>query len=149
MIRPGTCNSASRSIAQSQADSTRIAADTLRARLQLEKELRDAAIHREWELSLGQRNGPVKAAHLICELHARLAIVGLVRESDFELPINQTEFGECLGLTVVHTNRVLRNLRERGLAEMKARQVVIHDMAGLKALAEFDPVYLYLDRTPR
>jgi CRP-like cAMP-binding protein len=104
----------------------------------------DAAIHREWELSLGQRNGPTKAAHLICEIHARLQIVGLAREQDFELPINQTEFGECLGLTVVHTNRVLKELRERGLAHFKNGVVTIHDMDRLKAFAEFDPTYLYL-----
>lgn len=104
----------------------------------------DAAIHREWELSLGQRTGAVRAAHLICELHTRLQIVGLVREHDFELPINQTELGECLGLTVVHTNRVLKELRERGLAHFKKAVVTIHDMDRLKAFAEFDPTYLYL-----
>jgi CRP-like cAMP-binding protein len=109
----------------------------------------DAAIHREWELSLGQRTGPSKAAHLICELHSRLEIVGLVGENHFELPINQTELGECLGLTVVHTNRVLKELRERGLAHFKNGTVTIHDMARLKAFAEFDPTYLYLASNPR
>ncbi len=109
----------------------------------------DAAIHREWELSLGQRTGAVRAAHLICELHARLEIVGLVRESDFELPINQTELGECLGLTVVHTNRVLRELRERGLARFKNGVVAIDDIDRLKAFAEFDSAYLYIANYPR
>jgi CRP-like cAMP-binding protein len=109
----------------------------------------DAAIHREWEVCLGQRSGVERVAHLFCELFTRMSGVGLVEGQSFELPMSQAELGECLGLTPVHTNRVLRNLRERGLAEMKARQVVIQDMAGLKALAEFDPVYLYLDRTPR
>jgi CRP-like cAMP-binding protein len=109
----------------------------------------DAAIHREWELSLGQRTGPAKAAHLICELYTRLEIVGLVRERDFELPLNQTELGECLGLTVVHTNRVLRELRERGLVQFKGGTVTIHDMDKLKAFAEFDPTYLYLASQPR
>lgn len=109
----------------------------------------DAAIHREWEVSLGQRSGVERIAHLFCELHTRMAVVGLADGEVFDLPMSQAELGECLGLTPVHTNRVLRSLRERGLAEMKARQVVIHDMAGLKALAEFDTVYLYLDKTPR
>lgn len=109
----------------------------------------DAAIHREWEVSLGQRSGVERVAHLFCELFTRMSVVGLVEGHSYDLPMSQAELGECLGLTPVHTNRVLRNLRERGLAEMKARQVHIHDMAGLKALAEFDPVYLYLDRTPR
>lgn len=109
----------------------------------------DAAIHREWEVCLGQRSGVERVAHLFCEMYTRMSVVGLVEGNVYDLPMSQSELGECLGLTPVHTNRVLRNLRERGLAEMKARQVIIHDMAGLKALAEFDPVYLYLDRTPR
>lgn len=109
----------------------------------------DASIHREWEVSLGQRSGVERVAHLFCELFVRLEGVGLVNGHGYDLPMSQAELGECLGLTPVHTNRVLRGLRERGLAEMKNRQVIIHDMAGLKALAEFDPVYLYLDRTPR
>lgn len=109
----------------------------------------DAAIHREWELSLGQRSGPARAAHLICELYTRLEIVKLIDGSEFRLPINQTELGECLGLTVVHTNRVLKELRERGLAQFRNGVVTIHDIERLKAFAEFDPTYLYLASQPR
>ena len=105
----------------------------------------DAARHREWELSLGQRSGVARAAHLLCELHTRFATVGMVSGGDFDLPLNQTELGECLGLTVVHTNRVLRDLRERGLVEFIRGHVSIKDLPGLKAIAEFDPAYLYLD----
>jgi CRP-like cAMP-binding protein len=109
----------------------------------------DAAMHREWELSLGQRAGAEKAAHLLCELYTRLEIVGLTREWVYDLPINQTELGECLGLTVVHTNRVLRELRERGFADFARGSVAIRDIDGLKAFAEFDPTYLYLGMSPR
>ena len=109
----------------------------------------DAAMHREWELSLGQRMGAERAAHLICEIHARLQIVELVRGNEFDLPLNQAEVGECLGLTVVHTNRVLRELRERNLAHFSRGRVRIEDLAALKAFAEFDPTYLYLGRTAR
>jgi CRP-like cAMP-binding protein len=109
----------------------------------------DAAIHREWELSLGQRSGAARAAHLFCEIHTRLAIVGRVQDHGFALPMNQTELSECIGLTVVHTNRVLRELRERGMVEFVRGQVVIRNMAALKTFAEFDPGYLYLESTPR
>jgi CRP-like cAMP-binding protein len=109
----------------------------------------DAAIHREWELSLGRRTGTVRAAHLFCEIHARLEIVGRLEGTGFALPINQAELGECLGLTVVHTNRVLRELRERGLATFAHGQVVIHDLEELKRFADFDPMYLYLESAPR
>jgi CRP-like cAMP-binding protein len=109
----------------------------------------DAAIHREWELSLGQRAAVVHAAHLLCELHMRLEFVGLTSGLEFDLPINQTEFGECMGLTVVHTNRVLRELRERELVDFARGRVTIRNLDGLKNLAEFDPGYLYPDKEPR
>lgn len=109
----------------------------------------DAAIHREWELSLGQRTGVSRLAHLLCELYQRLRIVGEVKGESFAFPVNQTELGECLGLTPVHTNRVLRELRERGLAVFRNGHVAIKDLRGLEALAEFDAGYLYLDAMPR
>ncbi len=109
----------------------------------------DAAIHREWELSLGQRTGAARAAHLFCELHARLEIVGLARGTTFDLPMNQTELGESLGLTVVHTNRVLRELRQRELATFSKGVVTILDLPAIKNFAEFDPAYLYVTAEPR
>lgn len=109
----------------------------------------DAAIHREWELSLGQRTGVARAAHLLCELYHRLRIVGNVEGQTFSFPVNQTELGECLGLTPVHTNRVLRELRERRLVTFRNGLVEIEDLHGLETLAEFEPSYLYLDSTPR
>jgi hypothetical protein len=87
-------------------------------------------------------------AHLFCELHTRLAVVGLTDGDSFGLPLNQTELGECLGLTAVHVNRTLQLLREQGLCDLRDHRVVIHDLAKLKALAEFDPAYLYLGPHP-
>lgn len=109
----------------------------------------DAAIHREWELSLGQRTGAAGAAHLFCEIYERLRIVDRAQENAFSFPLNQSELGECLGLTVVHTNRVLRELRQRGLVDFARKRVTILDYEALKAFAEFDPTYLYLVSTPR
>ncbi|GAA4028914.1 hypothetical protein GCM10022281_05010 [Sphingomonas rosea] len=106
----------------------------------------DAAIHREWELSLGKRRAIVRMAHMYCELNARLQIVGLSDGRQFRLPLNQAELGECLGTTVVHTNRTLRQLRECGLCDHRGDIVTIHDLAKLSALAEFDPAYLYLEK---
>jgi CRP-like cAMP-binding protein len=108
----------------------------------------DAAMHREWELSLGRRVGAARAAQLFCEMYTRYQIIGRTDGPTFALPINQSELGECLGLTVVHTNRVLRELRERGLVDFARGQVTIRDLEGLKAFAEFDPAYLYLDPIP-
>jgi CRP-like cAMP-binding protein len=108
----------------------------------------DAAIHREWEVSLGRRSAIQRAAHLFCELHVRLGAVGLADALEYRLAISQAELAECLGLTPVHVNRVLRELRERGLVEFRNGRVMFHDLPGLKRLAEFDPGYLYLDRMP-
>ena len=109
----------------------------------------DAAIHREWVLSLGRRSALGRVAHLFCELRVRLEIVGLADESGYALPLTQTDVAECLGLTPVHVNRVLKELRESGLVEFRGRRVSITDLAGLERAAEFDSAYLYVDRLPR
>lgn len=106
----------------------------------------DAAIQRELALSLGQRSAISRMAHLFCELYVRLDVVGRTRESGYEFPLTQRELSECLGLTVVHANRTLQELRRRGLVELENRQLRIRDRRGLEGLAEFDPSYLYLDK---
>ena len=106
----------------------------------------DAAIHRELALSLGQRSAISRMANLFCELHARLELIGRVSGNSYELPLTQRELSECLGLTVVHANRTLQELRRRGLVEFENRKMRILDRAGLEGVAEFDASYLYLDR---
>ena len=106
----------------------------------------DAAIHRECALSLGQRSAISRMAHLFCELHSRLSVVGKTSGNSYDLPLTQRELSECLGLTVVHANRTIQELRRRGLIEVEQRQVTILDRKRLEALAEFDPSYLYLDK---
>ena len=106
----------------------------------------DAAIQRELALSLGQRSAISRMAHLFCELYVRLEVVGKVSEGGYEFPLTQRELSECLGLTVVHANRTLQELRRRGLIELGNRQLTIRDRRGLEGIAEFDPSYLYLDR---
>ena len=106
----------------------------------------DAAITREMALSLGQRSAISRMAHLFCELHTRLAIIGRTDGDTFEFPLTQRELGECLGLTVVHVNRTLQELRRRGLVQAENRHVTITDRRGLEDVAEFDPTYLQLHR---
>lgn len=109
----------------------------------------DAAIHREWEVSLGRRRATSRMAHLFCELHVRLGIVDLVKDDGFALPLTQDSLADCLGLTAVHVNRTLKELRERELVEFKSGRVTIRNLSGLQELAEFDPAYLYLERFAR
>ena len=105
----------------------------------------DAAIHREWEVSLGRRSALGRLAHLFCELRTRLALVGLADEGGYDCRLTQIQMGECMGLTSVHVNRTLRELRERGLVEVRRTRVDLLDPEGLEAVAEFTPDYLYLD----
>ena len=105
----------------------------------------DAAIHREWELSLGRRDAGQRLAALFCELHVRLGILGLAAPDGFALRLTQAELGECLGLTPVHVNRMLKQLRDDGLVVFQNWRVALLDLPRLRALAEFDEGYLYLD----
>lgn len=109
----------------------------------------DAAIHRAWEVSLGRRRASPRMAHLFCELHVRLGLVGLADDNGFALPLTQDELADCMGLTAVHVNRTLKELRERNLVEFRSGRVVINDLNGLRDLAQFEPGYLYLDRRTR
>ena len=105
----------------------------------------DGSITRELALSLGQRSAMARMAHLFCELYMRLDAVGRARSDGFDFPLTQRELAECLGLTVVHANRTIQELRRRRLVELENRQLTILDRGGLEGLAEFDPSYLYLD----
>ena len=109
----------------------------------------DAAIHREWSVSLGRRPALARLAHLFCEMRERLDIVGMVDGSSFEFPLTQDEVGECLGLTSVHVNRTLQELRGRNLVSLESRRLTIRDLDALKQVADFDPSYLHLERKPR
>ncbi len=109
----------------------------------------DAAIHREWEVSLGRRSATSRMAHLFCELRVRLGLVGLAEELAYDLPLTQTDLAECLGLTPVHINRTLKELREQKVVEFRSGRVEITDLRSLEKIAEFDPAYLYLERRPR
>lgn len=106
----------------------------------------DAAISRELALSLGRRPALSRMAHLFCELYVRLDTVGRTEAEGYEFPLTQRELSECLGLTVVHANRTLQELRRRGLVELENRRLSIRDRKGLEGIAEFDPSYLYLGR---
>jgi CRP-like cAMP-binding protein len=108
----------------------------------------DAAITRELALSLGQRPAVSRMAHLFCELHSRLDVVGRAEPNGYAFPLTQRELAECLGLTVVHANRTLQQLRRRRLIELENRRLTILDREGLEEVAEFDPDYLYLQRVP-
>lgn len=108
----------------------------------------DASIQREWTVSLGRRSAIERMAHLFCELRVRLGLVGLADDSGYALQLTQGELSECLGLTPIHINRVLKQLREADVVEFRGGRVTIRDWAALQRIADFDPAYLYLERRP-
>ena len=72
----------------------------------------DEAVLREWLVNIGGRDALARIAHLICELHVRMGNVRLVTNGEMHLPLTQTDLAESLGLTSVHVNRMLRQLRQ-------------------------------------
>src|SRR3954463_9506641 len=104
----------------------------------------DGAVFREWILNLGRREAYGRMAHLLCELYVRLKAVGLTSGDTYEFPITQAEFGDALGLSTVHVNRTLQELRGEGLITLRNGSVTVLDWDRLREAGEFDPTYLHL-----
>jgi len=107
--------------------------------------LRDAAIFKEWVLNVGQRGARTGVAHLICEIVTRMRAAGLVEEERCSFPITQNELADAVGVTSVHINRNLQELRAAGLITLARGKLHIHDRPGLKAAGDFEPDYLSLE----
>ncbi len=105
----------------------------------------DAAIAAEWLLNNGRRDARTRLAHLICELAMRIEAVGGDRHR-FTLEMSQMHFGDALGLTSVHVNRMMRELREARLLIVNGREFEICDWTALADAGDFDPYYLHLTR---
>jgi CRP-like cAMP-binding protein len=104
----------------------------------------DAAVFREWLAGVGRRSAHQRIAHVICEVYVRLRSVGLAHDDAFQLPVTQAELADALGLSSVHVNRVLQDLRRDGLITYRGKFVVIGDWDRLKAAGDFDAAYLHL-----
>ena len=83
-----------------------------------------AAVQREWTTDIGQRSALERIAHLL----------------------TQADIAEAMGMTSVHANRVLQELRGTGLIEWSNKRLTILDRAGLGRVAQFNPNYLHLQR---
>ncbi|MCJ2132704.1 Crp/Fnr family transcriptional regulator [Methylobacterium sp. J-026] len=105
----------------------------------------DEGTLRAWLVNMGQHEANRQMAHLVCELLVRLRVVGLVSEDSFEFPMTQDDLADALGITGVHVNRVLQDLRGQGLLEWKSKRLRIPNASRLMDFAEFDPKYLHLN----
>ena len=103
---------------------------------------RDEAMVVEHLVNIGRRSAIERTAHFFMELAERLHLVGLATEAEFKCPLNQTVLGDALGLSPIHVNRVLRQLREMHLLTLHKGTVKIDDLNGLRKLAGFEGGYL-------
>jgi CRP-like cAMP-binding protein len=107
---------------------------------------RDEAMVVEHLVNIGRRSAIERTAHLFMELAERLSLVGLATQAEFKCPLSQFVLADALGLTAIHVNRVLRQLREQGLLTLQKGSVKIHDLNRLRTLAGFQGGYLSATR---
>lgn len=99
---------------------------------------------REWLVNVGNRSAVERIAHLFCELFVRFETVGLTDGSSYALPLTQLDLADTTGLSNVHVNRSLQQLRREGLIELKGGRLTILNPPRLRTLAEFKASYLRL-----
>jgi CRP-like cAMP-binding protein len=109
----------------------------------------DEAVLREWLVSIGRRSADKRVAHLFCELLLRLRAVGMTEDDSFELPLTQEELADTAGISSVHMNRTLQQLRAQGLITTKGKRLIINDVERLMDFADFDRTYLHQERASR
>jgi CRP-like cAMP-binding protein len=106
--------------------------------------LLDESIAREWIVNMGYRSAYERLGHLLCELYVRMERVGFARDHRCEFPFRQSELADMLALSTVHVNRTLMEMRRQRLISVVNRQLIIHDMVQLEAIAGFNARYLQL-----
>ncbi|MCG7394012.1 Crp/Fnr family transcriptional regulator [Microvirga sp. ACRRW] len=106
----------------------------------------DGAVHRTWLTVLGQMEARERLAHFFCEMRDRLEVVGLTEGNSYELPFTQEELGDAFGMSTVHVNRVLQELRTDGLITSRGRALIINDWEKLRQLGQYTPSYLHTDQ---
>ena len=107
------------------------------------------AIDRRWLLNIGHRTALERVAHLLCEIFTRAQIVGLTRQTVCDMPLSQTDIADATALTPVHVNRMLMDLRRRGIISLNRRELAIHDFEALQGLASFTSDYLLAHKPDR
>jgi CRP-like cAMP-binding protein len=105
--------------------------------------LLDAAMHREWIFRMGRLNAIGRLAHFLAETEHRLSAIGRVKDGRFALPLVQIDLAEATGMTPIHLNRCVRDLRKESIADVRAGEVSILNRNALWKLGEFDPAYLF------
>ncbi len=111
--------------------------ESLRSRIWSMLEERVQAAERRCVV-LMRENAEARIARLIIEIYDRLALRGLTDGASFPFPLRQYHVGEAVGLTPIHVNRVMGNLRAAGIVEAQGRTLILGDEARLRQLAGLD-----------
>lgn len=105
------------------------------------------AVLSSWVVNIGRRDALERMAHLLCETYFRLAMVEGVKDRQFYFPLTQDDLADVLGLTIVHINRKLQELRHDDLIKLRSKRLTIQNLRELQQIAGFDSAYL-APRTP-
>ncbi len=108
-------------------------------------QVQEEAFLREQIVRNGQQTARERIGHFLLELHRRVQIVGEGTGDGFRAPLTQTVIADTLGLTPIHTNRVLRQLERDGLVERTNGWIQFKDAVRLAEISQFDPAYFHLD----
>lgn len=106
-------------------------------------QLIDEGTMRAWITSMGRRASIERVAHLMCELYLRARNIGLTSEPHLTLPLSQLLLADSLGMTPVHLNRVLKELRLSGAMTLQRGSLRLTDLDRLIQIAGFDENYLH------
>ena len=84
---------------------------------------------------LGHKTAEQRIARLFLGLMNRQSARNLVHGGCFEFPLRQQHIADATGLTVVHVNRVLGNMRRLGIVEIKGRELTVLNQIELEHIA--------------
>jgi len=101
----------------------------------------------EHNVSLGARTADQRILHLMLEIWCRLLIVGEANAEGFTMRMTQQQTADVLGLSLVHTNKMLKSLIKRNLLKINGRHVSIPNLKSAIEVADFDPAFLDTFRT--
>lgn len=104
----------------------------------------DGSIFSEWVVNVGRRDAITRIAHLLCEMAIRSEQAGHGDRCSFALPLTQADLGDATGLTSVHVNRTLRELRTRSAVTFHKGRVTVPDWDELVSIGEFNADFMLL-----
>jgi Crp-like helix-turn-helix protein len=103
---------------------------------------------RERIIALGRRTARGRVAYFLCELVWRQRAIGIAEDHTVRVSFTQTDLADMLGLTPVHTNRVLQGFRRGGLITLEQRSLTLHNIERLQAISGLTSDCLKLDSRP-